>query len=117
MFHTDVLRSSSSSSAVHDRLETIEETLQLLLEEKHGLHQRQPFVSPSQLPDHAKHAIHVHLDSSPHRSDGTDAPNGREEMHAPVSFEDTVDGMVAITFSDETESGFFGTTISSSLPH
>lgn len=39
----------------------------------------------------------------------------RDDSQAQIQFEDTVDGMGAITFADEQESGFFG-TLSHCLP-
>lgn len=35
----------------------------------------------------------------------------RDDSQAQIQFEDTVDGMGAITFADEQESGFFGNVL------
>ena len=89
---------------------SIEETLQMLLEDKHDLHpgQARPFRLPSQQPEPSSQAIHVHLDPRQNARGGLIASSDRGETQEPILFEDTVDGMAAITFSNETESGFFG---------
>lgn len=37
--------------------------------------------------------------------------SSRDDSQAQIQFEDTVDGMGAITFADEQESGFFGNVL------
>lgn len=105
--------SSTSSSAIQDRLENIEEKLKLLMEENHSLQQSQadPVKSHSQHAKPTSHAIRAQLEVNVNGGNGANSLNGREDMQAPVSFDDTVDGMAAITFSDEHSSGFFGAVI------
>ena len=98
---------------MQDRLENIEEKLNLLMEENHTLRQNQagPVKAHSQHARQPSHAIRAHLESKASGDAGSNSMNGREDLQAPMSFGDTVDGMAAITFSDENESGFFGAVV------
>ena len=98
---------------------SIEETLQMLLEDRQDPNpgQARRFRLPSQQSEPSQQAIHVHLDSQGNGRNGLIALSDREETQEPISFEDTVDGMAAITFSDETESGFFGAVFSLTRHH
>ena len=86
----------------------------MLLGEKKDLHGGESSSSrtPSQPSEQLHQAIRVHLDTQRNDDHHQDTSNVREEMQAPISFEDSVDGMAAVTFSDETESGFFGEVLS-----
>ncbi|KAL7793969.1 fungal-specific transcription factor domain-containing protein [Trichoderma afarasin] len=77
------------STELEGRLHSIEETLRLLVG-------RQETAAPSSL--NARSVL-----------DSEDAEESiRDDSQAQIQFEDTVDGMGAITFADEQESGFFG---------
>ncbi len=81
------------------------------MEENHALKQNQPdpVKSHSRSAKQTSRAIRAQLESHMIGDDGPNNLNGRDDLQAPMSFDDTVDGMAAITFSDESESGFFGT--------
>ncbi|UKZ52537.1 hypothetical protein TrVGV298_006315 [Trichoderma virens] len=77
------------STELEGRLHSIEETLRLLVG-------RQETAAPPSL-------------NSRSVLDPEDAEeSSRDDSQAQIQFEDTVDGMGAITFADEQESGFFG---------
>jgi hypothetical protein len=96
---------SSQPPGFEGRLNSIEETLRLLVEENRRLQERQlPLATP--ISQSSQNALHVGLEAAQEDEEAAASSRGNSQIHAPA--EDTVDGMGAITFTDEQESGFFG---------
>jgi hypothetical protein len=95
----------SQPTGFEGRLNSIEDTLRLLVEENRRLQERQlPPATPAS--QSSQNALHVGLEAHQEDGDLVNSSRGNSQVQAPA--EDTVDGMGAITFADEQESGFFG---------